>query len=510
MREQPEPERTPMTRRVRQTFCEKLLLLPDMPSQARRDYLVRHLSLEFPGLRSVTRDENPHGDLMEIIAAASEYPGALRALWETVSFLYASDRRLDPIKDLVDAVDPEDLLRRDEQHSVIQLLAAAEPGVVVTAFHYSTRATLRDARLPPQDLAALVATVAGYRGRPDRLPPFFDFVDYVAHYRCHRSTRVRLHEWMDVVSQRLGFTGRSVIDNLCQATNDRIAASDRVYLIAELRPDKLRPGRFFLSASRQHGDDPEEVLDLDDRSVPLAEAITRAHDLMRDLAADGETASEERVLELILPRSLVTHAIDQWPVDPVLPAAIGTNYPLVLRSFDRLEDPSMHGDWGRNWRWLKQHDRLAGTDAIREIESHDLPATQALRAALLREGPPAGVLMLSPLPARQALGTDAFTAGLRGGAPIMVWSRDGATAQEVAASVREACAEGVLGLREHVFRLRLRTLEESGAPSSGAPSSEAPSPGADIALVFDDYDRIPERFRGRARLRSPDQRRPGY
>jgi hypothetical protein len=99
------------------------------------------------------------------------------------------------------------------------------------------------------------------------------------------------------------------------------------------------------------------------------------------------------------------------------------------------------------------------------------------------------------VPHRDSLGPDAYTAGLHGGASIMLWSRDDAAAQELAQSVRDACRTGLLGLREHVFRLRLSALEERSAGGRSA--------SLHTTIVFDDYDRVPERFRGRARLCSP-------
>jgi hypothetical protein len=431
-------------------------------------------------------------DLMEIVSAAYDYPGALRAILETVTYLFDGDPRLAAIKKLVDLVDPESLLTRDQRQAVLSLLSSAGPAMVAAAFHYGTRTTVHEAGLDPADVPAVAARVESYPGRPDRLPPYFEFVDHIAH-RSLQSTRAALHNWMDQVMRRLGYHDRATLDKVCRATDNRLTANDRFYLVAELRPDRLRTGRFFLAAWRQREREVEEALYQSDRSVQWDEAITITHDLMRRLAVNVEATAEERVLELILPRCLVTKSIDQWPVDSVLPAAIGTNYPLVLRSFDRLDDPSMHGDWGRNWRWLKQHDRTAGIAAIREVESHDLATVQALRGALLREGPPAIVLMLTALPPSESLVADAYTAGLRGGAPIMVWSRDDAAVEELASSVRAACLEGLLSLREHVFQLRLRALEEADVPSAGIHT----------AIVFDDYDRIPERFRGRARLRPP-------
>jgi hypothetical protein len=220
---------------------------------------------------------------------------------------------------------------------------------------------------------------------------------------------------------------------------------------------------------------------------------------MRELAWVVEYTARERVLELILPRGLVTHWVDQWQVDPVLPSPIGTVYPLVLRSFDRLADPSVHGDWGRNWAWLKEHGRSAGLEAIREVDSHDPDAAQALRTALLRDGPPAAVLMLRALPASEDLAPDAYTAGIRGGAPIMIWSRDDTTAGELADWIRRLGHEDLLDLPARVFELRLRALADADAVPAGS----------HVALVYDDHDRIPEKFRSRSRLRSPQQRKQG-
>jgi hypothetical protein len=484
---------------MRETLCARLLDLPGMSSPGRRDYLLGQLRLEYQGLRSVQLFDEPRVDLMEILNAAYDYDGALHALLEIISFVYPHDPAIHPIKELIDFIEPEDLLTAEERNGILQLLARVDHSVVAAAFHYSTRTTVQEARLDPGDIGAVARHMEMLIGRPNRLPPLFEFVDYIGHHPP-QSTWAALHRWIESVGQRLGFVDHAVVDEMCQVTEDRMTGNVRFYLVAELRADRLNPDRYFLAAWRQYEDEPEEVLHESDRSVPWAEAIATTHTLMRQLSTRVETTAEQRVLELIVPRGLITRSLDQWPVDPVLPSAIGTNYPLVLRSFDRLDDPSMHGDWGRNWRWLKQHDQVAGAAAIREIDSHDLGSAQALRAALLRDGPPAIVVMLSALPASDVLTVDAFTAGLRGGASIMLWSRDDRVAADLAESIRQASANGLLSLREHVFHLRLRALEEASPEALGT----------QVAIVFDDYDRIPERFRGQARLRSPEQRRSWY
>lgn len=437
------------------------------------------------------RHDDPSVDLLEIISAAYEYPGALQTVYDIVSFLFRGDPKLAPIKGIVDLVDPEDLLKGDERQTLLRLLQSVDPAEAAAAFHYGRRQTARDVGLDPGDIGALITHLESYPGRSGRLPVLFEFVDHIAH-RSPQFTRSGLHRWMDSVSARIG-AEHSAVDKLCRATDNRVASSGRFYLVAELRPNQLRADQFFLAAWRQHEGEAEEALYQSDDSVGWNEAITITHDLMGRLADSLRGTDDDRVLELIVPRALVTHPLDQHQVGKIMPAAIGTNYPLILRSFDRLEDPSLYSAWRRNWRWIKQHDVTAGTEAIREIETHEGYAVHALRGELMQEGPPAIVLMLTALPVSEGLAVDAFTAGLYGGAPIMLWSRDDATTGELVKAIRAACVDGLLALWKHVFSLRLRALA----------SSDHAAAGRHTVIVFDDYDRIPERYRGRARLRSP-------
>jgi hypothetical protein len=498
MASSPEPLRQRFPWRVRQRLCDHLLVLPEMRTVARRNHVIGQVAQDHPGLHTVARQDSPQADLLEFVTGAYDYPGALQRLLEVLSYLYGSDERLEPIRQVISAVEPDDLLKSAERRSIVEMLTAVDPALIAGAFHYSTRTTLAEAGFELSDVAAIIARVEAFPAGVGRLPPLFDLVDYAAH-RCPRVQRASLHEWMDEVSHRLGQLDRSAIDTICRATENRLVLDGRYFLVTEVRPDHGAPDRFFLAAWRQHEDEPEEMFYQADHPVGWDEAIETIHDLMRQLARVVEHTARARILELIVPRGLVTHSIDQWLVDQKLPSPIGTVYPLVLRSFDRLDDTSMHLDWGRNWAWLKEHGRSAGATAIREVHSHDPDVALSLRAALLREGPPAAVHMRRALPASDDLTADAFTAGILGGAPIMIWSRDDTTAEDLADWIHEACTDDLLNLPGQVFQLRLRALDD-----------KEPAPvGSHVALVFDDHDRIPEKFRSRARLRSPQLRRQG-
>lgn len=488
----------PFPLRLRQRLCEEMLALPEMHTAARRDLVIRQVSQDFSGLQSVVRQDTPQADMLEFITAAYDYPGALRSLLETLTFLYGPDERMPSIRRMIGSVEAEDLLETNERKEVIEHLAGVDPSVLAGAFHYSTRTTVDETGFRPNDIAAIVARAESFPAPAGRLPALFDFIDYIAH-RSHKSTKANLHEWMDKVSHRLGHTDRSSVDAVCQATENRLVLKGRYFLVTEVSPDSGAPDNYFLAAWRQHEDEPEEMLYQSDRSVPWEEAITTIHRLMRELASVVEHTAQERILELILPRRLVTHSVDQWLVDPVFPSPIGTVYPLVLRSFDRLSDRDMHPGWARNWAWLKEHSHTAGVKALREIDSHDdSAAAQALRSALLRDGPPAAVHMLRPLPASDDLAPDAFTAAIRGGAPIMIWSRDETTAADLTNWIRGECYESLLDLPKRVFELRLHSLDDD---------ADAAPAGTHVALVFDDHDRMPEKFRRRCQLRSPQFRK---
>lgn len=52
----------------------------------------------------------------------------------------------------------------------------------------------------------------------------------------------------------------------------------------------------------------------------------------------------EEVVEFVLPRHLLSHAVDQWPVRFKLGFArrLGIEFPVIVRSLERLRNPSMH------------------------------------------------------------------------------------------------------------------------------------------------------------------------
>lgn len=479
--------------RLRDAF----LRLPGIADETKRDAYVHELSLEFPGVHHAARHPDPEHDVFGILVSCVGYPGALRRLWTIVKSFHAQDDLSAELDELVETADPTLLLLATEREPLLEVLSRVDVADVLAAYRYAMRTRQEGWLADPPDLRLVVHRVESLAGAPGQLHAIFPFVDYIAH--CARSTEGgHLHAWIDGTALRLGFADRMAIDQVCQATKARLTVTRCYYFAAKIVSDKMAPDHYFLTTWRQHADEPEEPTYEAEESAPLPEVTRQLHKLMRQLPREVDERVEEMVLELVLPRSLITIPVDQWQVDDVLPYEIGTEYPLVLRSLERLENADLHVRWGVKWQWLKDHDRSVGTDSVTVIRSHDWDAVRALRGALVGGEPPAAVMMLVPVPDSPRLTADAFTAGLYGGAPVMIWCRAEEFADEFHSQLLTAIADhGVLRLPYNVFQLRLQTL---GYPS------DADHVGRHVALAYEDADRIPEQFRPRARL-SPPQRR---
>src|SRR5438105_11494109 len=101
---------------------------------------------------------------------------------------------------------------------------------------------------------------------------------------------------------RLNCADREHIDKLCQVTDNRLTVNGCMYLVVQIRPDRLGSGRFFLAAWRQRDDEPEEPIYTRDESVHRDEAIKITHEILSYLVSEVATETEQPVLEVILPR----------------------------------------------------------------------------------------------------------------------------------------------------------------------------------------------------------------
>ncbi|MFI7541674.1 hypothetical protein [Actinoplanes sp. NPDC049599] len=475
-------------------LCDLLVQLSGMTEPGRREMYVRQLSKEVPAVLHAERHPDPFSDVFELVERCYAYPGAIRQLWVIVKSFHSDSQLTSEIEEIVELLDPGRPLLIGERDRLEEMLQEVDLAVLRTAYRYAARVTADGGWAEPPGLPSMIRRIESIAASPDRLPSMFTFVDHVGH-RVPAGLSADLHSWMDDVSHRLGYRNGDEVDSLCSRTRLRLHSIRTFYFAAQLVADKMSAERFFLSIWAQHGDEPEQPMYSADDSAPLDDVVKQLYFHLRALPSSLDEQVEELVIEVYLPRSLVTLPVDQWRIDEVLPHEIGTSRPLVLRSLDRLEDLNLHGQWAVKWQWLMDHGRLAGATAFRTISGHSEPEAQALRGALLAGEPPVAVIMKTPVPYSNGLAADGFTAALYGGAPVVVWSREPCHAAAIEDAVLTAADSdgGAPRIVDHIFKMRLAALQDVSVDH----------PGRHASLLFDDADRIPEAYRPRSRLRVP-------
>ena len=199
-----------------------------------------------------------------------------------------------------------------------------------------------------------------------------------------RPTSAEQHRWIDDVGTRADLSINKLRE-LCLSASVRLAEARRFYFIVHLQPDGIDPNSYLMSVWLQQHLSVEEPLHRDDTPITLAEVEGLLPELLGQAHATLGVGAGELTLEFILPRSLIGHPIDQWQVDRVFPHRLGTSYPVVVRSLDRLGSRGLHGTWRSKWRWLADNGHREGPEAIYWLPGPWPKAPEALRASLLRD-----------------------------------------------------------------------------------------------------------------------------
>lgn len=484
------------------TFEEKeglvraFLRLQGMQEQSTRMLYVRQLAESFPSVLSAPRHGDAWHDVWSLLDACYQLQGAVQRLVQIVCAFHPESQWLGHLHLMVDSLFPPPLLNDQERERLVELLGRADVSVLAASYRYADRTVYHKLAPDLTDVDATVRRLEAYVGQPGRLPAVFDFADHAAH-QTGRRLEGEIHRWIDEVAVRLGFHSRGDVDAMCEATRRRLTLLRRYYFVVQLTPDKITQDRYLLSAWLQQDHSPEAPIRCDDDAVALTEAVERLYDLLQQVPEHIDDVVEELWIELILPRALITRPVDQWPVDREFPHVLGTAHPLVIRSLDRLRCAPLHPPWAKKWRWMTTNGRNPDLSYFLDIDEHDRrPDVGALRAKLLRNDSPVALVMRTPPQESDCLGADDFAAGIRGGAPIMIWCRDSSLAEQFQEQIRIRFAAGDLfGLPQRVFELRLLAAESAEQMDKHV--------GSHVTLLWDDFDRIPEGFRHRARVRAP-------
>ncbi|WIM99322.1 hypothetical protein ACTOB_002972 [Actinoplanes oblitus] len=200
-------------------------------------------------------------------------------------------------------------------------------------------------------------------------------------------------------------------------------------------------------------------------------------------------------IEFVLPSQLLNEPVDRWcwELDSASPRRLALQFPLVIRSLERIRAVQWHRVWRGRWRAVTEGVVQPGL-----VHRAQGQTDVQLEAALNRDGK-AVVLVLSEPPLPDTTGGRQLLAGFRSGLPVIVWNRNSGP-QEALCEVVESMIEvglddqppGLALLPHGVAELRRTAWDED-------PDEREGRIGHGLVILWDDPERQPGRDTGEVR-----------
>ncbi|WP_369263525.1 SAV_2336 N-terminal domain-related protein [Streptomyces sp. R35] len=258
--------------------------------------------------------------------------------------------------------------------------------------------------------------------------------------------------------------------------------SEAAVLTIQFEPDRVDENRYYLSHWRR-SEGPH--------SVP-GETVHVYRDELPGAVGQVVEETEERwadlrqpvVLEFMLPHALMNEPVEWWLKEPdsAYPTPLVMDYPVVLRSLERLRRASWHRPWRNRWRQLTDDYQNSRAYWSRP-GANDISPFHLERE--LKEDSSVVCLILSQPPSDPSgRGGRELLAGLRAGVPAMIWHRHDCTNPAFREAVGEIVQDGNLGsLVDRITRLRREALMVGPEEWEG-------HIGRHLAVLFDDPDHM--------------------
>lgn len=321
--------------------------------------------------------------------------------------------------------------------------------------------------------------LADFNAGRDGFPPALSFLELFSR-QVGIPLRANLTEWINHQARRLRLQGA------LQARRDResrVQVDSRLHLLIMVQHDGIDPDRYLLSFWRQ--DDPDEWPPArgEIALVTMAELEFRVDDVIveaeRAWAGHGGTVA----VEFLLPRALLQLPVHRWHKEHASgdPRPLCLDYPIVVRSLERMRSAHWHRMWHDRWQTLMED---PAPERVYFCQQSDLQERHRIDAILSSPQWTLMVLTMGPgsVPAGGS-GADELTAALRAGLPALIWHSEASSdvLREIVPRLVEG--DGMSDLPGRVHAARLATFQ--------AASEEFDAHVArDLVVLWDDPRRM--------------------
>jgi len=464
-----------------------------MGSRHSRDLFLGILNRELGYVLAVLRYDKDLYDMLEIVTTCLSRPGVLHTLVECIEHVHPGSRSVQAVRDLVEELLPEPLLRSDERRDLHQLATALERNALGQEGPTLLRLLYREVAGPtgpPLEHMVLssrdvLSQLEDLQWPDDGVPPLLRFVELLAG-RVRDPHSAELHSWLCRFAERRGLPPPS---RPVPALSEQVGRHPptHAYLVIECRPDSASPDHYLTSAWLQYPGEPGISLLREDLPKPFGELPSLLERLLtRDHHVVNRHASELTV-EFVLPRQLVGAPFDQYRyTSRGLPRRVGLDHPVVVRSLDRMRNQHLRRSWQRKWDWFTRNPQ---DGVVTWVAVSGEYGAERLYAMLAEKSKVCLVMAFAPEDGPDLV--DELEIGLQAGTPILLWRREAADPQQFITEVSKLLSADLMSLPQRVQELRIEAAQ----------AVDDRHPGNHLTLLFEDADRVPEPY---VRLRTPN------
>jgi transcriptional regulator with XRE-family HTH domain len=414
---EPEPTTRPDVRSYSLgTLVDALQDLPVVRQSADRRLVVDLLARRFGTGFTVPYFATVRQDLVAIVMACERQPRGLHQLVDTLHDLAGESAALAKVRAVVHTLTAPELFVAEDQQELFDMLENHTWPRLAEAYREAAGPLAVIAEPGAANPTVLFSRLAELNARPDGLLPPLLFVERLAQVGTDQIAG-QLRDWNRRQAARLGLTEILRVAERETAMSAGPPQASKAYLIIQLEPEPLDAELYEMQYWRQWAIDwqPESG---EDFVGALPDVRRRVAELVLDAESGWAADADGITLEFVLPRELLDLPVDQWWLDTDEP--LGLNYPIVVRSLERMRNRQWHREWRRRWAQLgaqaAEH-RLAPVvrpaigdpTELRQLTA-ELAIDHKLTVLALDSAPPAG-------------GPEVLAA-LRAGVPVIVWNRE--------------------------------------------------------------------------------------
>ncbi len=259
-----------------------------------------------------------------------------------------------------------------------------------------------------------------FNAGPDGIPPALLFLRLLAD-QVGGELKTKLVAWVAAQAGAMQLEG-ALSERLLAITP--VPASPRLHLLIVMEPHGIGRTRYQFSYWRQDDPDVWPPTRGDIRDITIEEFESSVDDVVLDAERAWSEQQATVVLEFLLPRELMSLPVHNWCKEygSGNPRPLCLDYPIVLRSLERMRARHWHRVWQDRWRSL-----LEDPSTTRILFGASADAAAPYRVEALLSDPRWVSMVLTEAPGaepRPGPGADEFTAALRSGLPTLIWHPD--------------------------------------------------------------------------------------